>query len=208
MAGVDPRDVALQASCPVVAMPKFSQLPEMCSGQRLILARNGVFVHFANPWLQCTVLAGELDTCLSLPFGEHQESVSFSFGVLPLTMLQQFVEEGRRALPNEAAGALVFDCDSQRLSLRMHESIDRSMAHIRYRIDPLGPNELLAVDLHTHGRLPAFWSRQDDLDDMGVRVCGVFGNLDREEPTAQFRLVVNGLRRDLPCPWRAGEGGR
>ena len=58
---------------------------------------------------------------------------------------------------------------------------------------PLARDESIAVDLHTHGCLPAFWSATDDVDDRSVKVAGVFGNLNREQPSAAFRLVLNGM---------------
>ena len=74
-----------------------------------------------------------------------------------------------------------------------------------YRIGDLGEGEVLAVDLHSHGRLGAFWSADDDRDDNGVRVCGVFGNVDCATPTARFRLVLNGHYVPLPSPWDADD---
>ena len=68
---------------------------------------------------------------------------------------------------------------------------------------PLARDESIAVDLHTHGVLPAFWSATDDLDDRSVKVAGVFGNLNREQPSAAFRLVLNGMYLPLVHPWQA-----
>ena len=59
------------------------------------------------------------------------------------------------------------------------------------------------VALLAHGLHGAFWSAEDDRDDNGVRVCGVFGNLDRARPTARFRLVLNGHFVTLPNPWNS-----
>ena len=39
---MDPRDIALQAACPVVIAPRFGVLPEMNFGQRLVVAANGL----------------------------------------------------------------------------------------------------------------------------------------------------------------------
>ena len=36
-----------------------------------------------------------------------------------------------------------------------------------------------------------------------LKVAGVFGNLDREQPSAAFRLVLNGMYRPLAHPWQA-----
>lgn len=68
----------------------------------------------------------------------------------------------------------------------------------------MAANKTMAVDLHTHGRLPAFWSGDDDRDDRGIKVAGVFGRLHEAQPDARFRLVINGLYRPLPHPWARG----
>ena len=67
----------------------------------------------------------------------------------------------------------------------------------------MASDETVAVDLHTHGRGPAFWSADDDRDDQGIKVAGVFGLLDQPAPVACFRLVINGLYKSLPHhPWQ------
>lgn len=198
---LDPRDAALHASCPCVSMPMFGALEEMQSGQRMVVGRNGLFMQIRTPWLDCTTRVAGIAGELRLPYGTVPERLALAFGVIPLDLLHQFIEQARQVMPTEAAGALVYDTHQGTLRLQMHEAIDASGAHIRYRVAELADWEVLAVDLHSHGRLGAFWSAQDDRDDQGVRVCGVFGNLDREQPTAKFRLAINGLFLPLPSPW-------
>lgn len=202
---LDPRDVALQQTCPCVSMPMFGALPELDAGQRMLLGRNGVFLQMRTPWLDCTTRVGQLAERLPLPYGDVVERIAFSFGAIPIRLLECFVEAARAALPDEVAGALIYDEYAQTLSLRIHEGLDVGRGHVRYRIGNLGEGEALAVDLHSHGRLGAFWSADDDRDDNGVRVCGVFGNVDRAAPTAKFRLVLNGHYVPLPSPWDADD---
>jgi PRTRC genetic system protein A len=64
----------------------------------------------------------------------------------------------------------------------------------------LQDGEEIAVDLHTHGRLPAWFSATDDADDRGIKIAGVFGHLHEPVPTAAFRLVLNGWTKALPHP--------
>ena len=198
---IDPRDVALQASCPTIGMPMFGGLPDTGLGQRMVLARNGVYLQMRTPWLDCMAQVGSFSRGLKLPYGPLQERVSFAFGGIPKRLLVEFIEAARKALPDEAAGALIFNEDTGGLCLRMHEAIDVGTARIHYRIADLGDNETLAIDLHSHGVLKAFWSQEDDADDSGIRVCGVFGNLNRDQPSAKFRLVLNGHFLSLPSPW-------
>jgi PRTRC genetic system protein A len=198
---IDPRDAVLRATCPVIGAPMFGALPPLEEGQRMVLAGDGLYLQFKGTWLAVTTRVGDVAPGLRLPYGRLSEEMAFVFGTIPMTLIAEFIETARLALPNEAAGALIYRSSDATLSLRMHEPLDAGAGHIQYRIAELADDEVLAVDLHTHGRLPAFWSAVDNRDDLGIRLCGVFGNLDRERPTAKFRLALNGVFRDLPHPW-------
>lgn len=202
----DPRDAALQTACPTIAVPRFGELDEAPAGQRVLVASNGIFLEVTRSWLHYVVRLSELPSKPPLPYGQVSARLSFSFGVIPMTLLEQFIGHGRAALPNEAAGALIFSRSSRQLRLVMHEALAAGPGGIRYRIHPLEDDEELAVDLHTHGRLGAFWSSTDDADDQGVKVCGVFGDLLSDQPSAAFRIAVNGHFADLPHPWAFDEG--
>ena len=205
---IDPRDAALQSACPAVPVPRFGAMPPALPGQRVLLARNGTFLEVTRSWLRCVFKLGGLPAKPPLPYGDMQELLSFAFGVIPLRLLDEFIAHGRRALPNETAGALLFSKTRGNLRLVMHEALQSGPAAIRYRIDRMEADEELAIDLHTHGFLGACWSATDDADDQGVKVCGVFGNLDRVRPTAAFRLAVNGHFLKLPHPWYRPEQPR
>jgi len=200
---LDPRDRALQSICPCLIVPRFGPLPAMAPGQRVLLAANGTFLEVRRSWLHCVLQLAALPKAPPLPFGEVRERVDLSFGVIPIALLEQFIEAGRTRLPNEIAGALIFNATAaQRLRLVMHETISERPDQVHYRMPDLGPGDEIAVDLHTHGRYSAGWSSTDDRDDQGIKVCGVFGDLHRDRPSAAFRLAVNGAFRALPHPWQ------
>jgi hypothetical protein len=71
----------------------------------------------------------------------------------------------------------------------------------------LQEDESIAIDLHTHGRSPAFWSTTDNRDDRGVKVAGVFGHLHQVRPSAAFRLALNGYYQTLRHPWEPLRNG-
>jgi PRTRC genetic system protein A len=144
---------------------------------------------------------------LPLPYGDIIPNVNFTFGVIPLTLLQEFITAGRAALPCEIAGGLIYAAYSTTLRLQLYEPITSSPDKIDYRMPMLLQDESVCVDLHTHGRDRAFFSPMDDADDRSVKVAGVFGNLDRPQPSAAFRLVINGLYRPLPHPWQSTSEG-
>lgn len=199
----DPRDAALQKACPTLAAPRFGALPEMENGQRIVVAANGVFVQMKLDWLDCIVRIADIAPVPPLPYGVVQEHIVFSFGVIPVRLLEEFIAAGRAGLPNEVAGGLLYSRSTKQLRLQIYDAIRASPNRIDYRMPQLQEDETIAIDLHTHGRAPAFWSPTDNADDRGVKVAGVFGHLDQAEPNAAFRLVVNGYYKALRHPWAA-----
>lgn len=202
---MDIRDLALQSACPVIAAPRFGPLPDMANGQRIVLAANGVFVQVRLDWLDYIQRLAPALT-IPLPYGDIEERLRFSFGVLPIRLIEDFIEAGRRGLPNEVAGALIYSRSGRTLRLALCDPITVSPARIHYRVPAMDADETLAVDLHTHGCGRPFWSGEDDRDDQGIKVAGVFGCLHQPRPRAEFRLVVNGSFRPLPHPWQGDAG--
>ena len=205
---VDPRDAALLSACPCTAVPRYGDLPPMEHGQRTLIARNGVFVQVSLPWLDCTVQIANLPPAPPLPYGDLTERISFRFGVIPVALLEEFIAHGRAGLPCEVAGGLIYCRASCTLRLQVYEALEAGPGGIRYRMPHLAPDEFIAVDLHTHGHLGAFWSPTDDSDDLSTKVCGVFGDLHTPDPSAKFRLVVNGFYKALANPWERRAGSR
>lgn len=204
---LDPRDAALQTACPTLGAPRFGVLPEMQNGQRVVVAANGVFVQAKLDWLDCTLRIADIGPVPPLPYGIVEERIVFAFGVIPVRLLDAFVEEGRRKLPDEIAGGLIYSRRTGELRLQVYEALAASPSRIRYSMPTLAADESVAVDLHTHGRFHAVWSPIDDCDDQGVKVAGVFGDLHRQRPSAAFRLAVNGYFRALQHPWQTAKPG-
>lgn len=195
---LDPRDIALQSACPTLPMPRFGPAPDMGPGQRVLLAANGLFLQVKTGWLECLIKIGEVHTALH--YGQAAPFIRCAFGKVPLRLLLEFVQWAREALPNEVAGGLAYSMSSCSLRLVRFEALSQSPHHIEYRIPPLQPDEVIAVDLHSHGHDTAYFSPTDDADDMGIKIAGVVGNLDRAAPSSRFRLVVGQVKLDLPSP--------
>lgn len=204
MPALNAKDAALQRACPVISAPLFQPLPPMEDGQRIVIAANGVFIQVKRPWLDCIERIGDIDPKLPLPFGRLAPMVAFAFKSIPLALLHEFVAAGRRALPNEIAGGLIYAAGTGGLRLQIYTPLSQSPSGIHYAMPELAADEVIAVDLHTHGAGSAFFSAEDDRDDRGIKVAGVFGNLDAEQPSAAFRLAINGMYRPLPHPWQHG----
>lgn len=74
---------------------------------------------------------------MRLPYGEIKEHMRFSFGVLPIRLIEAFVAAGKQRLPNEAAGVLIYSRSTGLLRLAMCEPEQTSPVHIRYRRPPM-----------------------------------------------------------------------
>eukprot|EP01034_Spumella_vulgaris_P003502 gene3502-4504_t len=63
----------------------------MGNGQRIIVARNGWFVQTRLDWLDSIAALGHGSLPMRLPYGEVAEYLRFSFGVLPIRLIEAFV---------------------------------------------------------------------------------------------------------------------
>ncbi len=205
---IDPRDAALRHTCPTLSAPRFGALPEMRNGQRVIVAANGLFLQIKLDWLDAIVRLADIAPMPPLPYGVLTECIRFSFGVIPVLLLEAFIDAGRAGLPNEVAGGLIYSRRTGGLRLQIYDVLHCSPNGIDYLMPSLDDDESIAIDLHTHGYDRAFWSSTDNRDDQGVKVAGVFGNLHRKTPSAAFRLAINGYYQALRHPWDTVPVGR
>lgn len=54
------------------------------------------------------------------------------------------------------------------------------------------------LQLHSHNRMSAYFSRVDDADEKRFLLYGVVGELDKNHPTIKLRVGLNGFYYDLP----------
>jgi PRTRC genetic system protein A len=94
------------------------------------------------------------------------------------------------------------------MRLERLEELSTGCSHVRYMRPVLDEDEHLVVDIHSHGRLAAFFSSEDDRDDRGeFKIAGVVGNCDRERCSTTFRLCANGLLLPLAFGAENSKGG-
>lgn len=199
---LDPRDAVIQAHVPVVMIPNHTALPILeRNGHRYLAANDGLWIEVVRPWLRLLwpLLADGEDR---LPYGAAQKAIVTRFGQIPATLLHRFADEARAAAPDECAAWIVWDEEDRALEYVTCKAIEASPGRVVLERPKLPDHKHLAIDLHSHGHLPAFFSEQDDEDDAGeVKVAVVFGNVtDQAGPTAAFRLCAHGLFIPLPTP--------
>lgn len=196
----DPRDVALAKSFPIHAVPRFGQFePLSTNGQRLLVTASGFLLEVRRDWLYAVQPCGLPLGMVRYPFGEVRPTIQLAFGKVPRALVDQFIAIAQDALPNEVAGAIVFNAHTGTLDLRRCDSLQASVGHVQYALPPLGRGEHIAVDIHSHGEMPAFFSATDDTDDASAtKIAVVVGGVDKDTPDVEVRLCLSGLFIPIP----------
>lgn len=200
----DPRDQIILDHAPLLAAPRFGALPELEDGRhRFIMGRYGPYLEIKRPWLHGVfdLLAGDSGIEMELPYGDVVARFDLSFDwhadVFPL--VSRFIEAAVLVAPQEHAAWLLWNDTTRRLEYCDLVAISASAGGISYHRPQLPPSMSLAVDLHSHGAMSAFFSATDDEDDAGaVKISGVIGQDSQTGALEwQFRLCALGLFREL-----------
>lgn len=190
-------DKATLQAFPLIVASRSGELPEATqNGMRFIVGYKGVWRAIDLPWVR--VVHQVAESKLRLPYGHVEELVEFRCGPLPGDHIRQFVAEAREAGPTEIAAALIWNEHTSQWRYARREAISASELRIDYREVTLEAGEHLVVDIHSHGSAAALFSATDNEDDAGaMRVSLVLGNLDRQQPSSQMRLCMNGFFQAL-----------
>lgn len=189
---LDPRDAILQTHTPALMVPRHGVLPLMDKpGHRFLVAASGLWLEVLRPWMHARVPVGYTE--VPLPYGEVRQHVQYAFSARDIARVQaRFVKDAIDALPNECAGWGVYNEASGELAYRPLLADVSSPGGVQFHRPRLAEHEHLAVDLHSHAQLDAYFSATDDADDQGeVKIAIVVGNVHRE-PTAASRLCLLG----------------
>lgn len=202
---LDYRDYLTQSVCPTLPVPKHGELPDMDNGHRFLVANDGLWIEIKRPWLHMIWPLAQ-QTGVAIPYGSLRRKAQFAFGKLPVDLILAFANDATAALPNEAAAWLIWHEETpfmeSYLEYRHLPPVSAGSGHIQFERPALAPYQHLAVDLHSHGAGPAFFSAQDNQDDAGeVKISGVIGSLTPEGdrlPTVEFRICALGISVPVP----------
>ena len=191
---MDARDVALQQSAPVVTVPRYGGFAPLAgNGHRFLVTGDGLWLEARRPWLYLRVPLVSQKS-VPMPYGWVGRELSLTFGKIPRHLVTEFYRYALDRCPEECVGWIVWNATSGEMRLVFPPEVSAGCCHVRYHRPLLDEDEHLVVDLHSHGRLSAFFSTQDDRDDRGeFKIAGVIGNCDRGQCSTAFRLCANGL---------------
>lgn len=188
---MDIKDRIIQEACPIIMVPRYSELPAIERGYRYLMAADGL-------WLEARILWGHFRLPLwksprLLPYGEVDKVFRLDSGSIPMSLLERCIEAARFKAEKglEWAGWVVWDAiDGYRLI--EPEVIEESFASVRYRYPKLDGAHLV-IDLHSHPFDMTAFSTVDDRDDTGgIRFSGVISFGANMKPRLKVRLCIEG----------------
>lgn len=188
-----PADQALQSICPTVMVPLHGTLESLKeNGHRFLSASDGLWVEIRRPWLHLVWPIAQHQG-YPTPYGRAERKIELAFNTIDKELIDRFVEDARSSCPYEMGAWLVWDDIQRKLVYRRLETTHAGPASLKFSCPQLAPHESLAVDLHSHCLFPAFFSQEDDRDDlMAVKIAGVFGRTQNTAPESKFRLCIGG----------------
>ena len=102
---------------------------------------------------------------------------------IPIGIMDEVVRHFRKDLEREAVVQIRWD-DGYRIVYPMKQEASRTSVLYSFGV----MKGELAVTIHSHNAMSAFWSETDDADELFMPgIYGVFGRLDRRIPECRFR---------------------
>jgi len=191
---MDKRDIALQATLPLLTTPLYGQLERLEGvGDRLVLAKNGLFVEVARKW-GYFVRRVAPPACIAVPYGDMKETSQLDLPNLPNALLLQFNQHAAENCDVEVGASIVWNDRSGQFRLAYSKAIESTGSFLKQQLAPLDEGDHLIVDCHSHALHPAFFSSTDDHDDRHcTKFSYVVGNCDRPQQSTALRLCVRGI---------------
>lgn len=191
-------DAFLLAHTPVVVVPRFGVFePLLTNGHRFLVCQDGLWIEVRRDWCHIVWPIAE-QHAVPTPFGLVERHAALSFGDIPRWCLDRFIEDARHAHPVETGAVVLWDADTKSLQYERVEELQAGVGHLRAKWPATTERRTVAIDLHSHGPLEAYFSATD-LQDTGseVVIAVVVGRLDLPQPEVKLALFFCGMQIDV-----------
>jgi PRTRC genetic system protein A len=145
-----------------------------------IVSENGLFIQAENPLIKVTLCISPVEIRGLSPL---KESIELAHGKIPRRLYDLALSVLMAGSDREQYLAITWENEYR---LRMPGQ-DRNGASVKYETLPSS-----IMDIHSHGRMGAFFSYTDNSDEKGLRFYAVVGRLDTLLPEVELRLGVYG----------------
>jgi PRTRC genetic system protein A len=164
-----------------------------------VFAGNGVFKRAARKEMSAMIPASE---CAIRGLAAVELKLSFQFDRVPESITQQILEAAREAARQELEILFHLSLADGKWRLEIPPQIQRYAS-----VEPMEKGagssyERAIIEIHSHHRMPAKFSPDDDREETGFRIYGVIGNLNPRTahwPKVNFRVGVYGDWWPLPA---------
>lgn len=155
-----------------------------------VIARQGVIKRVETRWASAdTLLAPISETLTGLHLQQYPlQELRLKVPRIPAGLLRQVVEHAQRSLDAELMYHFRHDATTGKWTLTFPQQ-DRNRVWIGYKETDPGN---IALDLHSHNTMNAYFSPTDDRDELGGRFYAVIGCLDQPRPRIVIRLGMFG----------------
>ncbi len=192
------KDILLQNHLPTLMVPQFESLPELQKNRsRLLIADDGLWIEAKTAW--GVLIKRIFESPRPLPYGSVEEKTALLSGAIPIRFLERFVaqanESGQEGL--ETAAWIIWSADEGWQYLEL-DLLVQNVGSVMFRWPELAPETSLVLDMHSHGRGPAFFSETDNRSDQGTAHFSlVIGNCAKGRALAELdtaiRLCLSGF---------------
>ncbi len=172
-----------------------------------VLAADGVYLRAERQGIRVLFPIGEAPI---KGLREIEASVRIDYPPVPLELTNRIVAESLRAVPDsgqeqrEVLFHLMFDERKSQWVLIVPEQVQTATSVRPVRDDPDSSYAHAFIEVHSHGRIPPFYSADaDDVDEQGFRLYGVIGNLGvpGKRPGLRLRVGCYGYFYEIPSRW-------
>lgn len=123
---------------------------------------------------------------------EWAEGFQLTVPKIPKIILLQVYQRFRRAFPNECLLNICFNENEKRYYLVEPEQT-ASTSSVNY----LKTDDLVVMEIHSHGRARAYFSKTDDTDELATGFYGVVGRVNTFAPELQVRYSCGGRYKEF-----------
>jgi PRTRC genetic system protein A len=167
-------------------------------GYQYILAGSGLFIRAETRFFQARFA---IAPCLVRGLATLETHFRLKAPRIPEALLTRILADARRARRPVGGGT---DNGLNEVFYRFHHQgrtvqVKKPAQHATAAsvLAPGSSETDILCDLHTHGNMPAFWSKTDDADEQGCQLYAVAGKLETA-PEMRLRLGVYGYWLPLP----------
>lgn len=157
-------------------------------GYNYILASNGLFLRASNPLLSATIQVAPAEVRGLAPLAER---LTLTHGRIPFSLMEFVLHFLQGPGPEELYLAVVWQDGAYQRVIPEQTGTPASVQYQRAR--------RVLLDVHTHGKMSAFFSSTDDHDEQGFQLYMVLGRLDQPVKEVALRLGVYGYF--APLDW-------